>query len=116
MTVCRVSLRALVLMLSVALPATAQAQDKRPWTVQDSFRTKSIGDLRAAPDGDRVLFVVSGRNLEANASWSGIWIWSEDAPQPRALTATDGSAFSPRWSPDGETVAYFARVDGKLGL
>lgn len=104
------------LLLLTGLLAPAHAQDKRAWTVADSFGTARIGDLQASPGGGELAFVVSRRSLPDNASYSSIWLWSEDEPRPVPLTDVEGSASSPRWSPDGEKIAYFARDDGSLGL
>lgn len=102
-------------MLSMG-PMITQAQDKNPWTVEDSFRTRSIGDLQASPSGDQLLFVVSEKKLEENESYSTIWIWSEHDAKSVPLTNIEGSASSPRWSPDGDKIAYFERDDQGLGL
>lgn len=107
----------LVLSLAVGLSSgTCLAQEKRPWTVEDTFRLSRIGDLQASPDGGELVFVVSGKNLQENASTSSIWKWSEDAGRAVPLTARDGSASSPRWSPDGDRIAYFSSDEGSLGL
>jgi dipeptidyl aminopeptidase/acylaminoacyl peptidase len=97
-------------------PITAHAQEKKPWSVEDTYRTKSIGDLQTSPSGDQLLFVVSEENLEENESYSTIWIWSERDAKSVPLTSLEGAASSPRWSPDGDKVAYFEYDDGGLGL
>lgn len=92
------------------------AQDKRAWQVEDSFKTKSIGELQVSPDNDELLFVVSRTNLEENKSYSSIWKWSEDQGEAIRLTSENGSVSSPRWSPDGDRIAYFASDDDGQGL
>lgn len=100
----------------LGLNAPAAAQNKRPWKVEDTFRTKSLGDLHASPDGGDVLFVVYSRNLDENESYSRIWKWSESAGQALPLTQAEGSASSPRWSPDGDKIAFFKSDASGLGL
>lgn len=116
MTITRFPLFGLGLIVFALLPVMSHAQDRRSWSVEDSFRTKSIRDLQASPSGDQLLFVVSEKNLEENQSYSSIWIWSENAGRSVPLTDVEGSAFSPRWSPAGDKVAYFDRADNGLGL
>lgn len=62
-------------------------------------------DPRVSPDGSRVAFVVAQPNLEADRYDRSIWIESEK------FTNGPGDA-APRWSPDGETLAFLRSVDG----
>lgn len=108
--------RYLILVCTLVLcPALAHGQS-RSWTVEDSFRMRSISDLQASPSGDQLLFRVSERDLDENASHSSIWIWSEDGSDAVPLTDVTGSAWTPRWSPDGNKIAYFANDGDRLAL
>jgi dipeptidyl aminopeptidase/acylaminoacyl peptidase len=109
----------LIVMLTCVFSLDAmliQAQDKRSWQIEDSFRAKSINDLQASPGGDQLLFVVSEKNLEENESYSSIWIWKEGDETSVPLTDVEGSASSPRWSPDGDKIAYFKQGENGPGL
>ena len=114
--------RILVLSLASAtiLPgqtaATAEADGRKAWTVEDSFRTRRLSDLQVSPVGDRLLFVMSERDLGENASYSSIWLWSRDSAKLRPLTDVRGSASSPRWSPDGSRIAWLGTDEQGLGL
>jgi dipeptidyl aminopeptidase/acylaminoacyl peptidase len=94
----------------------AELGGKKPWAVEDSFRTKSVRDLQASPGGDRLLFVLSEKNLAENATYSSIWLWSRDSAKPNPLTGVKGSASSPRWSPDGSRIAWLETDAQGLGL
>jgi dipeptidyl aminopeptidase/acylaminoacyl peptidase len=69
---------------------------------EDLTKLRVAGDPRLDPSGSRVAFVVSGIDTEQNRTTHSIWLATlEDAGEPRPLTALDGVAVSPRWSPDG---------------
>ena len=116
------SIKSLVIVCTLACLATvttmpaAVAAEKRPWQIEDSFRDKRIGDLQLSPDGEQLLFVVSEKDLANNASYSSIWLWSESGGAARMLTDEKGSASSPRWSPSGDRIAFFASDDDGQGL
>lgn len=63
-----------------------------------------------------MLFRVSERDLDKNATYSSIWIWSEDRSDAVPLTDVTGSASTPRWSPDSNKIAYFADDGDQLAL
>ena len=64
--------------------------------------------LEISPDGRRVVFVAPAPD---GSDPQLLWVRELASERPRPLTGTEG-ATQPFWSPDGNTVAYFAR--GKL--
>ncbi|HSF84777.1 MAG TPA: S9 family peptidase [Acidimicrobiia bacterium] len=60
-------------------------------------------DPRIHPGGDRVAFVVSRMDLEADRYLRRIWLW--DGSGARPLTAGPGDV-RPRWSPDGAELLF----------
>ena len=68
-------------------------------------------DPRIHPGGDRVAFVVSRMDLEADRYLRRIWLW--DGSGARPLTAGPGDV-RPRWSPDGAEL-LFLRIGPEEG-
>ena len=115
------TLAAVSAMLLVAQQGIAQ---RRAWRAADEFKTKSFSDLAVSPEGDLLLFVLHESELARNVRYSSIWTLSTrggtQATQPvsrapQALTDR-GSFSSPRWSPNGRRIAYFASDANGLGL
>jgi dipeptidyl aminopeptidase/acylaminoacyl peptidase len=78
----------------------------KPQALAD-FRSPS--DAHLHPDGVRVAFVVTQMDLEADAYVSSIWLHDDGD----ARTLTSGRADrSPRWSPDGATLAFLRKGPG----
>lgn len=76
-----------------------------------------VADPRISPDGERIAFVVSSLDREANRYRSAIWMVGVDGgSEPYRFTNGGGLDSSPRWSPDGERIAFVSDRSGKNQL
>ena len=84
------------------------------------MRPEHVGDLvdvgqpRLSPDGTSVAFVVTTVDLEENDYRSRIWLAPTDqSAPPRPFTSGEGRDGTPRWSPDGRSLAFVSKRDDK---
>ncbi len=68
---------------------------------------KTVSDVQVAPDGSRICWVVTRIDEQDNRYQSHLmWCrWGED---PAPLTTGGGSDAHPRWSPDGQHIAFLS--------
>ncbi|HET7037291.1 MAG TPA: S9 family peptidase [Thermomicrobiaceae bacterium] len=89
----------------------------RPIEIEDLARIKYAGEPRISPDGTRVAYVVTEVDLPGKRYQSAIWLANADGTgQPRRFTAGESKDTAPRWSPDGERLAFLSDRDGKNQL
>lgn len=81
---------------------------RRPPTYEDLYRLREASDPRLHPDGDRVAFVVTSADREADENRSSIWSVRTSGSEPVRLTYGNADSH-PRWSPDGATLAFLRR-------
>jgi len=104
-------MRTTVLLLSLAAAAIAA----EPLTPEQTLNRRAIGDLEFSPDGSRLVFTVT-EPVKGTARARAIWLLDVGDGRLRQLTFSGKSDGSPRWSPDGSTIAFTSDRDGAAQL
>jgi dipeptidyl aminopeptidase/acylaminoacyl peptidase len=88
----------------------------RPLAYDDLYRIPFPSDPQLHPDGSRVAFVVTTADREHDELRSRVWVVDVGgASAPEQLTLGDHDT-SPRWAPDGRTLAYVGDPSMAAGL
>jgi dipeptidyl aminopeptidase/acylaminoacyl peptidase len=102
------------LWLAGAAVGFAAASGKHVPTVDDLLNLQSVGGAQISPDGTRVAYTVSAANFKEDAFVSQIWVANAATGETLQITRGEKSSTSPRWSPDGQWVAFLSnRVKDK---
>jgi dipeptidyl aminopeptidase/acylaminoacyl peptidase len=88
----------------------------RPLRLDDLPRFAAVSDPRISPDGERIAYVVTTIDLEANTTRSAVWLVPFEGGVPRRLTAGERHDRAPRWSPDGRHLAFVSDRAGAAEL
>jgi dipeptidyl aminopeptidase/acylaminoacyl peptidase len=87
----------------------AQAQSLRGITPEDYFAFEFISDPNISPDGKLVAYVVTKIDRAQNRRNSSIWMVATDGSRaPWQFTTSPQTSNSPRWSPDGNSLAFIS--------
>src|SRR6478609_10633512 len=96
-----------VIGLIAAIAGATQAQTPRGVTPEDYLAFEFISDPNISPDGKLVAYVVTKIDRAQNRRNSSIWMVTTDGSRaPWQFTTSPQSASSPRWSPDGQSLAF----------
>src|SRR5436190_8944591 len=80
----------------------------------DLSNLRWIGDVHLSPDGARVAYSIVNSD-HPGRPYSQLWIMTIATRESSRLGPSDGTASSPRWSPDGRAIAYVGNA-GQYGL
>src|SRR5262250_3290618 len=83
-----------------------------PFRFDQLARSRRIEGFDLSPDGRSIAFGVAVADLEQNRMRSTIWITPSEGGEGRALTSGDKRDSSPRFSPDGKSLAFLSDRDG----
>ena len=114
-------------LLIVVFAGAAFAQTTVEWTPELQIKLKAAGTPRVSPDGKRVVYTVSDAVMTSDKSEFVTQIWmamidgktrpNGDVPRSVQLTFGDKSSTNPKWSPDGNWIAFTStRKDNKSNI
>ena len=86
----------------------ASATSTRVPTVDDLLTIKSVGGAQISPDGKWVAYTVGYGDFKQDAFITQIWLAETGAGKTFQLTRGDRASTNPRWSPDGQWLAFLS--------
>lgn len=102
-----------VLGFLLAVPVASPAQGQRAMTLIDLLNVPQLSDPQLTPDGKHVAYVLNEADWKANRRIGHIWRIGADGTAPLQMTNGKEGERMPRWSPDGQWLAFLGRRPAK---
>jgi len=104
---------AILLALVLATPAVAQ---KRAFTIEDVYRIQSVSEVQISPDGRHIAYLVGASDLGRARRQSHVCMANADGTGAHQVTFSEKSESAPRFSPDGQWIAFVSTRGGDANL
>lgn len=99
---------------SPSIQASSSEANSNGLSVDKIMALQTLQDIQISPEGEWVAYVVSRNDEEKDKAFTQVWMASVDGEVTVPMTASYANATSPRWNPDGSTLAFLGeRGDGK---
>lgn len=103
-----------------AMPGSAVGTDRsgpeRRFTGADLFDLAIAADPQISPDGRHIAYVRRSNDIMSDRAVSTIWLIDTRTGEEVPVAGRGGDAFSPRWSPEGDRLAYASTEGGSPQL
>jgi dipeptidyl aminopeptidase/acylaminoacyl peptidase len=97
------------MVLFFALAVFGGAEDH--FQLIDVFQLEYAADPQISPDGTTIVYARNFMDIMKDRGRSNLWILNADGTNHRPLTSGNQNDSSPRWSPDGNRLAYISSSD-----
>jgi len=107
----RLALVASVLVMSLTAMATENAAVNL-FEAKDIFSLEYASDPQISPDGSKIVYIRNSNDIMTDGKNKSIWLIDVDTKQQLPLFSDNKQYSQPRWSADGEKIAFISNMTG----
>lgn len=101
----------LVLLICCGAKLNAQQAKDACFKYLDVFELEYASDPQISPDGNYIVYRRMGFDIQKDRSKGSLWILSATGKNHQKLTSGIANETQPRWSPDGNRIAFVSRTN-----
>ncbi|MDH4020600.1 MAG: S9 family peptidase [Xanthomonadales bacterium] len=105
-----------LLLLALMITCTIGIVHANTLVNSDIFGLEYASDPQISPDGEQIVYVRKSMDIMKDRGRSNLWIIDSDGNNHRAIASSSTDYFSPRWSADGNRLAYASSEEGSVQI
>jgi dipeptidyl aminopeptidase/acylaminoacyl peptidase len=82
-------------------------------TAEDLYAFVLLNNVRISPDGEYVIYTIQRVERKTEKRYTNLWVVPTAGGEARQFTYGDQSDSGPRWSPDGNQIAFLSNREDK---
>jgi acylaminoacyl-peptidase len=100
------------IMFLVLSSSSLAAYSEKLFTAEDIFSLEYASDPQISPDGTQVVYVRNSNDIMTDGKNTNLWLIDVKSQQQVPLFSDDKQYSQPRWSADGEKIAFVSNLTG----
>ena len=104
--------RATLLLLGLGI-GTSGVGDDAVFVNTDVFELELATDPQISPDGSRIAYLRNSMDIMSDRRVANIWMVDADGRNHRPLLSGAQNYSQPRWSPNGDRLAFVTNLEGR---
>ena len=100
-----------LLMVPAIWASGEEAEGQNRFKPIDVFGLEWASDPQISPDGRQTVYVRNFMDIMTDRRRSNLWMINNDGTEHRPLTTGNQNDTSPRWSPQGDRIAYLSKEE-----
>lgn len=108
------------LFFCLTISASVNSEDVRDkpeplktFKAKDIFNLEYVADPQISPDGRQIVYVRRSHDIMSDSMRSNLWLVNSDGTNHRPLAVDTNNHYSPRWSPNGDRIAFISNTSGR---
>ncbi|RNC92820.1 MAG: S9 family peptidase [Allomuricauda sp.] len=101
----------LISLFIVVLTVQLSSAQHPSFSYTDVFDLQYAQDPQISPDGEWVVYRRVGFDIMKDRAWGNLWLLKTDGSRHQKLTSREVSESSPRWSPNGDRIAFTSSTE-----
>lgn len=98
--------------LATSLMSSCAVFANDTFQAEDIFALEYASNIKVSPNGEKLVYIRNSNDIMKDSKNRSLWMVDVDSKTQIPLFADENQYYSPKWSPDGEKIAFLSNSSG----